>query len=251
MSGGTGVFDIPVAAAPGVLELHGLTRRFGGLVAVDNVSFSVQEGTILGLIGPNGAGKSTLFSMVAGEQRPSGGRIRFAGRDVTGWNPHQAAAAGVGRTFQLMRVFGSMTVMENLVTAAHLRHRGTRAARRVAEAVCAELGMTDIAGHQAAKLTAASKKRLEMGRALATEPRLLLLDEVLSGLTPTESREATEIVRAINRRGITVIMVEHVMEVVMSLCRHLVVLDFGQKIFEGTPDAAVQDAAVLEAYLGT
>ncbi|HEY9388914.1 MAG TPA: ABC transporter ATP-binding protein [Mycobacteriales bacterium] len=234
-----------------VLEVQGLTRRFGGLVAVNDVTFSVQPGTILGLIGPNGAGKSTLFSMVAGEQRPSAGVIRFDGRDVTGWSPHQAATAGVGRTFQLMRVFGSMTVMENLVTAAHLRHRSTRAAREVAEQVCTELGMTDIAHHQADGLTAASKKRLEMGRALATEPKLLLLDEVLSGLTPTEAQEATEIVRGINNRGVTIVMVEHVMEVVMSLCRRLVVLDFGQKIFEGTPDVAVHDEAVLEAYLGS
>jgi branched-chain amino acid transport system ATP-binding protein len=244
-SGGTG------SPSATILEVEGLTRRFGGLVAVNDVSFAVEQGTILGLIGPNGAGKSTLFSMIAGERRPSAGRIRFHGRDVTGWSAHRATAAGVGRTFQLMRVFGSMTVMENLVTAAHLRHRTTRAARRVAEQVCAELGMADIAHHQAAKLTAASKKRLEMGRALATEPTLLLLDEVLSGLTPTEAREATDIVRAINARGITVIMVEHVMEVVMSLCRRLVVLDFGEKIFEGSPEAAVKDEAVLEAYLGS
>jgi ABC-type branched-chain amino acid transport systems, ATPase component len=237
--------------ARNVLEVEGLTRRFGGLVAVNEVTFSVQQGTILGLIGPNGAGKSTLFSMVAGEQQPSEGVIRFDGRVVTGWSAHQAAAAGVGRTFQLMRVFGSMTVMENLVTAAHLRHRGTRAARRVAEQVCDELGLADIAYHQADSLTAASKKRLEMGRALATEPKLLLLDEVLSGLTPTEAHEATEIVRGINNRGVTIVMVEHVMEVVMSLCRRLVVLDFGQKIFEGTPDVAVHDEAVLEAYLGS
>ncbi|HEX5494443.1 MAG TPA: ABC transporter ATP-binding protein [Mycobacteriales bacterium] len=253
MTLGAAVRDGGMGVGPNmnVLEVEGLTRRFGGLVAVNQVSFAVQRGAILGLIGPNGAGKSTLFSMIAGEQRPSGGRIRFDGRDVTGWTAHRAAAAGVGRTFQLMRVFGSMTVLENLVTAAHLRHRSTRAARRVAEAVCAELDLGGIAHHQAGKLTAASKKRLEMGRALATEPTLLLLDEVLSGLTPTESREATQIVRAINDRGITIVMVEHVMEVVMSLCHHLVVLDFGEKIFEGTPEVAVRDPAVLEAYLGT
>lgn len=246
----TSTVATPTGTAP-VLEVTGLTRRFGGLTAVNNVSFSVEAGTILGLIGPNGAGKSTLFSMIAGERRPSAGRIRFKGKDVTGWSAHRATAAGVGRTFQLMRVFGTMTVMENLITAAHLRHRATRAARRVAEQVCVDLGMADIAHHQAAKLTAASKKRLEMGRALATEPTLLLLDEVLSGLTPAEAQEATQIVRAINDRGVTVIMVEHVMEVVMSLCRHLVVLDFGEKIFEGSPEAAVKDEAVLEAYLGS
>jgi branched-chain amino acid transport system ATP-binding protein len=232
-----------------VLALDSVTRRFGGLTALHEVSFDVPEGGIVGLIGPNGAGKSTLFSIIGGQQRPSSGRIVFDGRDVTGWQPHQAAAAGVARTFQLMRVFGSMTVLENLVVAAHLRHRRARAARAEAERICAALDLSEDA--PAASLTAASKKRLELGRALATRPRLLLLDEVLSGLTPTETNEAVAMIRRIHHDGLTIILVEHVMEVVMNLCPRLVVLDFGELIFDGSPEAAAKDPTVLEAYLGS
>jgi branched-chain amino acid transport system ATP-binding protein len=233
------------------IELAEVTRRFGGLTALDRVSFAVEPGSILGLIGPNGAGKSTLFSILGGQQSPSSGRIRFAGRDVTGWQPHQAAAAGVARTFQLMRVFGSMTVLENLVVAAHLRHGRSKGARAEAERICADVGLTAVAGQAAATLTAASKKRLEIGRALATGPTLLLLDEVLSGLTPTETNDAVHMIRRIHDDGMTIILVEHVMQVVMSLCPRLVVLDFGRLIFDGPASVAVDDRAVLDAYLGT
>lgn len=234
-----------------MLILDSVTRRFGGLVALDQVGFGVAEGDIVGLIGPNGAGKSTLFSIVGGQQRPTSGRVLFDGRDVTGWRPHRAAAAGVARTFQLMRVFGSMTVLENLITAAHLRHRRLPAARAAAERICADIGLSTVAGQPAATLTAASKKRLELGRALATRPRLLLLDEVLSGLTPTETNEAVDMIRRLHTGGLTIILVEHVMEVVMNLCPRLVVLDFGKLIFDGPPAGAVRDRAVLDAYLGT
>src|SRR5262249_28276947 len=149
---------------------------------LDEVTFDVPEGSVTGLIGPNGAGKSTLFAIIAGNLRPTQGRIRLAGKDITGWQPHQVAAAGIGRTFQLMRVFGTLSVLENVTAAASLRHRRTPAAMRAAEQVCADLGLLDIAGQPAATLTGATKKRLELARALATEPRLLLLDEVLSGL---------------------------------------------------------------------
>jgi branched-chain amino acid transport system ATP-binding protein len=233
-----------------LLSVRGLTKRFGGLAAVDAVSFDVPAGTITGLIGPNGAGKSTLFSMVAGAARPTSGRISFNGEDVTGWQPHQAAAAGVGRTFQLMRVFGSMTVLENLTTAAYLRHRTKAAARARAEEVCASTGLAEFAHRPAATLTGATKKRLELARALATSPRLLLLDEVLSGLTPTETAAAIALIRQVHADGITIVLVEHVMQVVMSLCPRLVVLDFGKLIFEGSPADAVADQAVLDAYLG-
>jgi branched-chain amino acid transport system ATP-binding protein len=233
-----------------LVSVDGLTKRFGGLAAVDSVSFEVEEGTVTGLIGPNGAGKSTLFSMVAGAQRPTSGRLSFDGRDVTGWQPHQAAAAGVGRTFQLMRVFGSMTVLENLTTAAHLRHRSKAAARAVASDVCASTGLSEFAHRPAATLTGATKKRLELARALATSPRLLLLDEVLSGLTPTETAAAISLIEQVHAQGITIVLVEHVMQVVMSLCPRLVVLDFGKLIFDGSPSDAVADQAVLDAYLG-
>jgi branched-chain amino acid transport system ATP-binding protein len=233
-----------------LLEVAGLSCRFGGLWANRDVTFEVEQGGIVGLIGPNGAGKSTLFSMVAGAQRPTAGRLHFAGRDVTGWAAHEAARAGVGRTFQLMRVFGSMSVLDNLTTAAFLRHRRLRDARRHARQVVDIAGLGPVVESPAASLTAAWKKRLEMARALATEPRLLLLDEVLSGLTPTEAREAVEIVRTINRSGVTILMVEHVMEIIMPLCDRLVVLHYGQKISEGSPEQVAHDPAVVEAYLG-
>jgi branched-chain amino acid transport system ATP-binding protein len=233
-----------------LVQVESLTKRFGGLAAVDDVTFEVKAGTITGLIGPNGAGKSTLFSMMAGAQRPTSGRILFDGKDVTGWQPHQAAAAGVGRTFQLMRVFGSMTVLENLTTAAHLRHRTKTAARAVASRVCEETGLAPLAHRPAATLTGATKKRLELARALATGPKLLLLDEVLSGLTPTETVAAIELIEQVHAGGVTIVLVEHVMQVVMSLCPRLVVLDFGKLIFQGSPEDAVADQAVLDAYLG-
>jgi branched-chain amino acid transport system ATP-binding protein len=210
----------------------------------------VADGELIGLIGPNGAGKSTLFSTIAGARRPTSGRLYFDGRDVTGWQAHDATRAGVGRTFQLMKVFSSMTVLENLTTAAHLRHRNTRAARRNAERVIDMIGLGPVAYAPSAGLTAAWKKRVEMGRALATEPRLLLLDETLSGLTPTEANEAASIVRSINRSGVTVVMVEHVMEIIMPLCHRLIVLHYGEKIAEGAPAEIVKNLAVVEAYLG-
>ncbi|AVT29256.1 MULTISPECIES: ABC transporter ATP-binding protein [unclassified Plantactinospora] len=233
-----------------LLRIDNLSCRFGGLWANRDVSFEVAQGAIVGLIGPNGAGKSTLFSMVAGAQRPTSGRLEFDGRDVTGWPPHRAARAGVGRTFQLMRVFGSMSVLDNLTTAAFARHPRLRDARRRAGEVAELTGLGPVLDSPAASLTAAWKKRLEMGRALATEPKLLLLDEVLSGLTPTEAREAVEIVRGINRGGVTILMVEHVMEVIMPLCHRVVVLHYGQKISEGTPEQVAHDPTVVEAYLG-
>lgn len=233
-----------------LLEADRLSRHFGGLKAVDDVSFEVARGEIVGLIGPNGAGKSTLFAMVAGALKPTSGRLRFEGADVTGWAPHVAAAAGVGRTFQLMRVFTSMTVRDNVRAAALLRHRSPRAAGRAADAVLDEVGLGDVAAAPATALTAGLKKRLEMARALATGPKLLLLDEVLSGLTPTESQEAVGVVRRIQARGVTVVMVEHVMEVIMPLCDRVVVLHYGKKIAAGTPAQIVQDEQVLSAYLG-
>jgi branched-chain amino acid transport system ATP-binding protein len=233
-----------------MLRTEALTTRFGGLVANKDVSVDVADGELIGLIGPNGAGKSTLFSTIAGARRPTSGRLYFDGRDVTGWQAHDATRAGVGRTFQLMKVFSSMTVLENLTTAAHLRHRNTRAARRNAERVIDMIGLGPVAYAPSAGLTAAWKKRVEMGRALATEPRLLLLDETLSGLTPTEANEAASIVRSINRSGVTIVMVEHVMEIIMPLCHRLIVLHYGEKIAEGAPAEIVKNPAVVEAYLG-
>jgi branched-chain amino acid transport system ATP-binding protein len=234
-----------------LLTAEGLTKRFGGLVAVDAVDLTISPGEIVGLIGPNGAGKSTLFSMIAGDQRPTSGRLSFAGRDVTGWPPHRAAHAGVGRTFQLMRGFPTMTVRENVRAASHLRHRSRAAASRAADAVIEDLDLHDVADRLSSTLTAAMRKRLEVARALATQPRLLLLDEVLSGLTPTESRQSVEMILRLHQRGLTIVMVEHVLEVIMGLCERVVVLRQGAKLSEGTPAEVVADPAVVEAYLGS
>jgi branched-chain amino acid transport system ATP-binding protein len=234
-----------------LLETRGLSRRFGGLTAVDDVSITVPPGRIVGLIGPNGAGKSTLFSLIAGALRPSDGRLRFAGRDVTGWHAHEAAAAGVGRTFQLMRGFASMTVLENVAVGSHLRHRRRRTAHAAARAVLETVRLDALADMPVSSLTAASRKRLEIARALATEPRLLLLDEVLSGLTSVEQQEAAEVVREVRQAGVTVLLVEHVMEVIMPLCDEVIVLAQGRRIAQGTPDAVARDPVVLDAYLGS
>ena len=233
-----------------LLEVQGVSRWFGGMRTLNDVSFAVAKGEIAGLIGPNGAGKSTLFDIIAGARPPSAGVIRFDGKTVTGWRPHQAATAGVGRTFQLMRTFDSMTVLENVAVASYLRHRRRATAFRSAQEVIELAGLAPLAGTRASTLTAPSRKRLEIARALALQPKLLLLDEVLSGLTPTEGQEAVRLLRLVNGLGITIVMVEHVMEVIMPLCDRLVVLSQGQVLTEGTPAEIAHNPLVIEAYLG-
>ena len=233
-----------------LLQVAGLTRRFGGLVAVNDVAFEMAEGDLVGLIGPNGAGKTTLFALLAGSLAPSGGSIRFAGDEVGGWSSDRAARAGIGRTFQIMRIFRSMTVLENVLVGSYLRETRPARARQLAEDVLETVGLADLAGRPAANLTVASKKRLELARALATQPRLLLLDEVMSGLTPVETADAVKLVRRLNETGLAILLVEHVMEVVMPLSRRVIVLDHGVKIAEGTPAEVSRDGAVIAAYLG-
>ena len=234
-----------------LLEVDRLTRRFGGLTAVSEVSFAMAEGELVGLIGPNGAGKSTLFGLISGGLAPSAGRLAFAGGDVTGWSSDRAAAAGVGRTYQVVRAFRSMTALENVMVGAYLRERSAAAARARAVEVLERVGLAEQADRPALTLTLASRKRLEMARALATRPRLLLLDEVMSGLTPVETEAAVQLVRSLNADGLAVLLVEHVMEVVMPLSSRILVLDHGVKIADGTPEEVSRDEAVMAAYLGT
>jgi len=229
-----------------LLELRGVTRRFGGLAATDDVSFALAPGELVGLIGPNGAGKSTLFNLIAGALLPSAGTIRFEGEDVTALPAPARCARGIARTFQVVRSFDSMSVLENVVVGALARVANPRAARHKAHEILDFVELASRAERPAGELTMADKRRLEVAR----EPRLLLLDEVMTGLTPSEAQRGIDLVRAIRKRGIAILMVEHVMEIVMPLVDRAIVLDLGRVLASGRPDALVRDPAVIGAYLG-
>jgi len=233
-----------------LLEVRGLSKRFGGLVANVDVSFSLAPGEILGLIGPNGAGKTTLFNSLAGFFPPSAGTIHLEGRLVSGLPPEEMAARGVARTFQIVRIFRSMTVVENVMVGAMLRHKAVGRAEIAARETLAFAGLARRADDDASALTVAEQKRLEMARALAAAPKLLLLDEVMAGLTPPEVQESVALVRRIRARGTACIVVEHVMEGIMPLADRILVLDNGRTIAEGAPAAVAADPAVIAAYLG-
>jgi len=233
-----------------LLEVRGLSIAFGGLRAVQDVSFRVPRGSLTALIGPNGAGKTTLFALVSGFLRPDRGQVFFDGRDITGLPPHLNARAGMTRTFQIVQPFALQTVRENIAVGAHLHIAGRAAALAEAERVAAQVGLASQLDKPAADLTVAGRKRLELARALATRAQLLLLDEVLAGLNPQEIGEMIPVVRGIADGGVTVLMIEHVMQAVMNLAAHVWVLAQGQLIAEGTPAEVTAHRAVIEAYLG-
>ena len=233
-----------------LLEARDIVKAFGAFRAVDGADLDVAEGEIVGLIGPNGAGKSTFFNCLAGDTPPTAGTIRFLGRDVTRAPPEDHARLGMARSFQMPVTFEDMSVVENVMVGAFLRHGHRRDARRVAEEVLDFTGLSPLAGSPARSLGTPGRKRLEIARALATGPQLLLLDEALAGLTPAEVRLAIELVRRIRARGITIVIVEHIMEVILSLAERAVVFHQGKVIAHGAPRDVVDDPAVVAAYLG-
>jgi branched-chain amino acid transport system ATP-binding protein len=236
--------------ASALLQLQEVSKSFGGLTAVRSVSLELQAGGVSALIGPNGAGKTTLFALMSGFLRPDTGRILLAGADITGHAPHLNARRGLTRTFQIVQPFAAQTVRENIAVGAHLHCAARREALAAAEAVAQRVGLAPQLDKPAGELTVAGRKRLELARALATRPRLLLLDEVLAGLNPQEVGEMVPVVRAIADEGVTVLMIEHVMQAVMNLAAHVWVLAQGQLIAAGTPGEVTRDAKVIEAYLG-
>lgn len=237
-----------------MLEILGITKTFGGVLALEGVQFAVREGEIAGLIGANGAGKTTLFSVITGFHSPSAGKVRFKGQDITGRQPHEICRKGLVRTFQVVRPFPRMTVLRNVVIGKLYGKeclKDEKRAERDAHEILEFVGLSHKAHVPAAGLTMADRKRLEVARALATGPELLLLDEVLAGLTPAETAEAMALVREINQRlGITIFMVEHVMKAVVGLCDRVMALHYGCKIAEGTPQEIARNRAVVDAYLG-
>jgi branched-chain amino acid transport system ATP-binding protein len=233
-----------------LLKVESVAKSFGGLRAVDDVSIVAHEREIVALIGPNGAGKTTLFSMIAGFQAPDRGSVHFAGHDVTGLSPDRICAAGLVRTFQIVQPFAGLTVRQNIAVGAHLRHGKRKVALERADAVGTQLGMAAQLDRPASGLTVAGRKRLEVARALATEPRFLLLDEVMAGLNPTEIDEIVAMIRAIRDSGVTVLLTEHVMQAVMSLAERIYVLNNGKLIAQGSPSQIAADPQVIEAYLG-
>src|SRR5471030_417756 len=233
------------------LVIRGLSKRFGGLRAVQDVSFTVKENETVALIGPNGAGKTTSFNLVTGFHRPDSGSVSAYGREITGLKPHDICAHGLARTFQVAKPFGAMTVLANVMTGAFLRDKKLEVARARAREAIEFVGLLAKEHTPARDLTTIDQRRLEMARALATEPRILLLDEVMAGLNPSEIDQAVALVGKLSQRGLTIAIVEHVMRAIMAVARHIVVLDHGQKIAEGSPKEIVENPEVVRAYLGS
>jgi branched-chain amino acid transport system ATP-binding protein len=233
-----------------LLEIDHVSKSFSGLRAVQNVSFAVPEGGIVGLIGPNGAGKTTCFNVIAGVFRPDAGEVRLEGKRIDGWRPDQICQAGLARTFQLVKPFADLTVMENVIVGALNNCRTVSQAREKSADVIEKLGLGAKRDQVAKALTLPERKRLEVARALATGPRILLLDEVMAGLRPTEMDTMVGLFRELNKTGLTILLIEHVMRAVMALSGRVIVLHHGEVISSGTPDEVTRDPAVLESYLG-
>ena len=234
-----------------MLAVQNLSKSFRGLRAVRDAGFEVPEGAIVGLIGPNGAGKTTIFNMIAGVYPPDAGSIVFLGEKIGGLRPDRICAAGIGRTFQIVKPFAGLSVLDNVMVGSFLRERSAAGARRISVEILERLGLAAKRDLPASSLTLPDRKRLEVARALATRPRLLLLDEVMAGLRPTECDQIVAVFRELNRaEGLTILLIEHVMRAVMALAGRVVVLNHGEVIAHGTPDEVVRDKAVLECYLG-
>ena len=236
------------------LELKNVTKRFGGVAAVDDVTFAIGKGEILGVIGPNGAGKTTLLNCISGVYRLDGGDVRWQGESIAGLAPFRVARLGIGRTFQIVKPFTSMTVRENVVAGALFGSDEDRprlgAAFGRADGVLELVGLRSKADLPVSAMTIPDRKRLEVARAVATRPKLLLLDEVMAGLNPVEIDDALEMVRAVHESGVTVVLIEHVMRVIVGVCARVVVLDVGRMLADGPPDVVLRDERVIQAYLG-
>ncbi len=233
-----------------ILEVDRLTKAFGGLIAVKELSFEVDKGELMGMIGPNGSGKTTTFNCIAGYYNPTSGKVIFDGKDVTRKSSHERAKMGIARTFQLVKPFHNMTVLENTMVGALTKGASLSEAEAKVEEILDLVGLKDVMKRKAKELPLAMRKKVELARALALDPKLLLLDEVVAGLNPTEISEMLEVIKEINRRGVTIIMVEHVMRAVMSISKRIIVLHHGEKIAEGPPEEIANSAKVIEAYLG-
>lgn len=238
-----------------LLAVHGLKKRFGGLVALEDVGFELEAGTIVGIMGANGAGKTTLFSLIAGNVQPSAGDIVFAGKSLAGYRPDQICRMGVARTFQIVRPFPALTVLENLRTAAmfgRAQHRTAASADAASRGILDEIGLAEVAARPASTLTLSGQKRLEVARAIATGAELILLDEVMAGLTPVEVSQMLETLRRVQAaRGLTLLVIEHVMQALMELCSRIIVLHHGRLIAEGVPEEIGRNEQVLSVYFGT
>ena len=233
-----------------LLSVRGVSKRFGGLVAVNEVSFDVLPGDVVSIIGPNGAGKTTLFNLLTGQLAPSAGQVLFEGRDISGLSPNRRAALGLGRTFQISQTLTSLSVIENAMVGAFLHHASIKAAARRADEVLHLVGLADRAGVRAGVLTLSERRRLEVARALALDPRIVLLDEVMAGLNPTEVEELVALVERLNAEGHTFLVIEHNLKVVRRFSRRVIVIERGSKLAEGTADDVLRDPRVVEAYIG-